>query len=52
MDTKSVKHSILESLDGDDARLFSYLPYLLQDVWEIGTSPQRLVELIETHNLV
>lgn len=36
-------------MDGSDIRLFPYLPYILQDLWEIGADPDVVVELIEKH---
>ncbi len=51
MKDKDVQASIIESLDGDEARLFPHLPHLLQDVWEIGASPRHLIELIEKSKL-
>ncbi|MGE5411979.1 MAG: SAM-dependent methyltransferase, partial [Clostridiales bacterium] len=37
------------SLDGKDASLFSYLDYLLQDLWELGSSPGEIISLIRLH---
>ena len=45
MDT--IEHSILKSLDGKDINLFPFLPYLLQDIWEIGASPEVILNLIK-----
>lgn len=43
--------SIVESLDGQDKNIFPFLPYLLQDLWEIGASPPHLIKLIKRNNL-
>ena len=43
---EETKKSILESLDGSDPELFPYLPYLLQDLWEIGADPLSMLSLI------
>ena len=50
MDT--VKKSIVKSLDGLEFGLFPYLSYLLQDLWEIGASPDIIIELIKKNNLL
>lgn len=46
-----IKKSIIESLDGQDEKLLPRVPYLLQDLWEIGASPPHLVEMIRRNRL-
>ncbi len=47
---KDLKLSIVESLDGESIpELFPFLPYLLQDLEEIGTDPRLVERLIRTH---
>ena len=41
--------SIIKSLDGKDAALLPHIPYLLQDLWEIGSSPQVISQLLKKH---
>jgi SAM-dependent methyltransferase len=41
--------SILESLDGKDPRVLPYLPFLLQDLWELGSSPGVISGLVKRH---
>lgn len=36
-------------MDGVDKEIFPYLPYILQDFWEIGASPTDMIALIEKH---
>jgi ubiquinone/menaquinone biosynthesis C-methylase UbiE len=48
MDT--VKKSIVKSLDGLEFGLFPYLSYLLQDLWEIGASPDIIIDLVKKHD--
>ncbi|MBT3362812.1 MAG: methyltransferase domain-containing protein [Chloroflexi bacterium] len=36
-------------MDGTDVALFPYLPYILQDTWEIGTSPSIVIDLMRKH---
>jgi ubiquinone/menaquinone biosynthesis C-methylase UbiE len=46
-----LKVSIVASLDGESEALFPYLPYLLQDLWEIGSFPRTIVQLMKKHTL-
>jgi cyclopropane fatty-acyl-phospholipid synthase-like methyltransferase len=50
MDT--VKKSIVKSLDGLEFGLFPYLSYLLQDLWEIGASPEIIIELLKKNKVI
>ena len=43
---KSLKDSILESMDCEDRALLPYLPYIVQDIWTLGTDPQAIIELL------
>jgi cyclopropane fatty-acyl-phospholipid synthase-like methyltransferase len=36
-------------MDGSDIELFPFLPYILQDVWEIGASPHVMIQLVRKH---
>jgi SAM-dependent methyltransferase len=47
---KSLKSSIVESLDGSsNQEIYPFLPYLLQDLDEIGTDPRMAAGMIERH---
>jgi SAM-dependent methyltransferase len=48
---EKVCNSVVASLDGWDDRLYPYLPYLLQDLWEIGSSPAEIVDLLRRSSL-
>jgi len=39
----------LAAADGSDPALMPWLPYILQDIQEIGTSPEIVIELIRRH---
>ena len=45
----SVKEKWAKSLTAETTELIPYLPYLLQDLWEIGSSPEDIVKLISLH---
>ena len=47
--TTSLKQSVTASMDADDIELFPFLPYILQDVWEIGSYPEIIIQLIKKH---
>jgi SAM-dependent methyltransferase len=44
---KTVEESVVIAMDGSDKELFPYFPYLLQDLWEIGTDPGTIIKLID-----
>ena len=47
---KDLKTSIVESLDGGaNPELYPFLPYLLQDLEEIGTDPHLVEEMVKKH---
>jgi SAM-dependent methyltransferase len=46
---KSLDESIIESLDGSDIGIKDFIPYILQDLWEFGSDPETMVELIRDH---
>ncbi|MBU4445956.1 class I SAM-dependent methyltransferase [bacterium] len=48
---ENLKETILKSLDGDNIDLLPYIPYLLQDLWEIGSSAKAIIGIIKKHNL-
>ena len=47
---RTIEESAVMAMDGTNSNLFSYLPYILQDLWEIGTSTELIIELIRTHS--
>lgn len=51
MSLDSTQQSIINSLDGEDAELYPFLPYLLQDFWELGTPSSVIIELIRENSV-
>lgn len=45
----TVEEKLAKSLTAESVELIPYLPYLLQDLWELGSSPKDIVELITKH---
>ena len=43
---KSLEESVVYAMDGSDVELFPFIPYILQDFWEIGADPKIIVKLI------
>jgi cyclopropane fatty-acyl-phospholipid synthase-like methyltransferase len=46
---KTIEESVVIAMDGSDKELFPFLPYILQDIWEIGADPDAIVKLIKKH---
>jgi ubiquinone/menaquinone biosynthesis C-methylase UbiE len=40
---------LAKSLTAESTELIPYLPYLLQDLWELGSSPKDIIDLIGKH---
>jgi SAM-dependent methyltransferase len=43
---KTLEESVVTAMDGADKQLYPFLPYILQDVWEIGADPDAIIKLI------
>ena len=46
---KSIEESVVIAMDGTDIELFPFIPYILQDSWEIGADPEVIIRLIIKH---
>jgi len=46
---KSIEESVVIAMDGSDKELFPFLPYILQDIWEIGADPDAIIKLISKY---
>jgi cyclopropane fatty-acyl-phospholipid synthase-like methyltransferase len=49
MKTKTIEESVLTAMDCSDKEILPYLPYILQDFWEIGSDPEVMINLIKKH---
>nr|MCL2293745.1 class I SAM-dependent methyltransferase [Spirochaetota bacterium] len=49
MENKTIEESIISAMDGSNTKLIKYLPYILQDFWEIGSSPEEILKIIKKH---
>ena len=46
---KTIEESVVTAMDGSDMELFTFLPYILQDLWEIGADPEAIIGLIRKY---
>jgi SAM-dependent methyltransferase len=46
---KTIEESVVTAMDGNDAALYPYLPYIMQDLWEFGADPDIFKALIRKH---
>lgn len=46
---KTIDESVLTAMDCTDSKILPYLPYILQDFWEIGSDPDVMMNLIKKH---
>ena len=47
--TKGIEEKLARSLTAETTELLPFLPYLLQDFWELGSDPDVMIKLIEKH---
>jgi ubiquinone/menaquinone biosynthesis C-methylase UbiE len=47
---KTIEECVVTSMDGSDKELYPFLPYILQDIWEIGADPGAIIKLIRKHS--
>jgi len=43
---EELQESALKSLDGTSTELLKFIPYLLQDLWELGSSSKKTIKMI------
>ena len=46
---EKVKEKLAESLTTDETGIIPFLPYLLQDFWELGSSPEEMLLTFQNH---
>ncbi|HEY8343607.1 MAG TPA: class I SAM-dependent methyltransferase [Bacillota bacterium] len=49
VELSKVEEKLAKSLTAETTELIPYLPYLLQDLWELGSSPRDMLEMIRKH---
>lgn len=48
-DNSQTEQKLAGSLTAKTTELIPYLPYLLQDIWELGSNPRDMIRLIKEH---
>ncbi len=46
---KTLEESIAFAMDSTDSAIVTYLPYILQDFWEMGADPADMIRLMEKY---
>ncbi len=46
---QSIEESVVMAMDGSDKEIFPYMPYILQDLWEMGSDPDAIITLINNN---
>ena len=46
---KTLEESIAIAMDMQEVEIVPFLPYILQDFWEIGTSPETVIGFVQKH---
>ncbi len=44
-----LEEQLAKSLTADTVELLEFIPYLLQDLWELGSSPEDMIHLMNKH---
>ncbi|MCL2528748.1 MAG: class I SAM-dependent methyltransferase [Coriobacteriia bacterium] len=47
--SNETKEKLARSLSWETAELLPFMPYLLQDFWELGSDPEVMVQLVKKH---
>lgn len=47
VEKNDVEQKLAKSLSAESANLLPFLPYLLQDLWELGSSPAHVIKLMQ-----
>jgi ubiquinone/menaquinone biosynthesis C-methylase UbiE len=46
---KTLEESIAVAMDMQDTAIVPFLPYILQDFWDLGTPPEIVINLVQKH---
>ena len=46
---KTLEESVSDAMELPDTALIKYLPYIMQDFWEIGSSPEEIIKVIKKY---
>ena len=46
---KTLEESIATAMESQDVALVPFIPYILQDFWDMGTPPEMVINLVQKH---
>lgn len=46
---KTLEESVVSAMDGSDKKLFPFIPFIMQDLWEFGASAEVVKNLVRKH---
>ncbi|MCL2389499.1 MAG: class I SAM-dependent methyltransferase [Elusimicrobia bacterium] len=46
---KTLNESVANAMDSQDVEIVPFLPYILQDFWEIGTPAETVINIVKKH---
>lgn len=49
---KETQEKLAKSLTAESTELLPFLPYLLQDIWELGSNPAEMISLISKYMII
>ncbi|MCL2082713.1 MAG: class I SAM-dependent methyltransferase [Oscillospiraceae bacterium] len=49
MQNQTIQENLATSLTAETTELLPFLPYLLQDFWELGSDPDAMTQLVKNH---
>ena len=49
MEKTTIEESIISAMDMTNTDVIKYLPYILQDFWELGSSSEEVIKIIKRH---
>ena len=49
---KTLEESIATAMESQDVEIVPFIPYILQDFWDMGTPPEIVINLIQKHCIV
>lgn len=48
---KDLIESVINSLDGKNTEMYPFIPYLLQDLWEMGSSSENVLNMLNKNDV-
>jgi len=45
----TIEESVVKAMDGTRVEIYRYIPYILQDFWEMGSDPETIINLVKSN---